>query len=134
MFILLIQPDANAQGIAGSPSERFVALCKEYLPKVYKYMTYKVPDIQTAEDLTSRVFEKALNKFGSHDSEKGAFSTWLFSIARNTIIDYYRATKKEINLADSVGHFVALQTVSPEDVLTQSEEFKVLLMKYLQQT
>jgi len=45
--------------------------------------------------LPRRFFEKALMKFGSYDADKAMFSTWIFAIARNTLIDHYRVKDKE---------------------------------------
>ena len=74
--------------------EIFAELYDEFMPKVFRYIRYKVNNEQLTEDLTSTVFEKALANFGRYSSEKAAFSTWIFSIARNTIIDYYRTNSK----------------------------------------
>jgi RNA polymerase sigma-70 factor (ECF subfamily) len=70
--------------------EAFADLYDEYMPKVYRYVSYRVNDVAVAEDLTSMIFEKALTKFHDYRADKGAVSTWLFTIARNTVIDHYR--------------------------------------------
>ena len=75
--------------IKQSTAEAFAQLYDQYLPKVFRYMSYRIVDTHMAEDLTSTVFEKALTKFKTYDSEKAGFSTWIFSIARNTLIDHY---------------------------------------------
>jgi len=76
-------------------AEVFVELYEEYMPKVFQYMRYRVDDLGLAEDLTSAVFEKALTRLGSYRSDKASFSTWLFSIAHNTVIDHYRVSNKK---------------------------------------
>lgn len=76
--------------ISGSAAEVFGRLCEQYLSKVFQYVNYRVGDRTAAEDLTSDIFSKALTNFAKYDSGKAAFSTWIFSIARNTVIDYYR--------------------------------------------
>ena len=78
-----------------APAEVFVELYEEYMPKVFRYMSYRTDDVSLAEDLTSEVFEKALTKLSSYRSDKASFSTWLFSIARNTVIDHYRVSSKK---------------------------------------
>lgn len=89
--------------------EAFGELYEEYLPKVYRYVKYRVGDVATAEDITSLVFEKALAKFRDYQAERGAISTWLFTIARNSVIDYYRRRSKQ-------------RTVSLDDVQPTTEE------------
>lgn len=71
-------------------SEICSELYKKYFPKLYKYTLYKVGDTNVAEDLVSEVFEKMLAKYNTYNQEKGNFSTWLFTIANNVIINYYR--------------------------------------------
>ncbi len=116
----------QAQAVPGDAGARFVALYREYLPRVYKYMAYRVPDTHTAEDLTSRVFEKALGKFPSHDPEKGSFATWLFSIAHNTLIDHYRAASKERDRKYDTEIAAPRDQLSPEDVVAETEDFRLL--------
>jgi RNA polymerase sigma factor (sigma-70 family) len=77
-----------------SNREVFGELYEEYMPKIYRYVSYRVNDVATAEDITSIVFEKALTRFQDYCSERGAISTWLFTIARNSVIDYYRRRSK----------------------------------------
>jgi RNA polymerase sigma-70 factor (ECF subfamily) len=80
--------------VARSTAEAFTVFYNDYLPKIFRYMSYRVADIHLAEDLTSAVFEKALTKFKSYRPEKAAISTWIFTIARNTLIDYFRASSR----------------------------------------
>jgi RNA polymerase sigma factor (sigma-70 family) len=74
-------------------AEVFAGLYDEFMPKVFRYIRYRVNDERTTEDLTAAVFEKALVSFARYSSDKAAFSTWIFSIARNTLIDFYRTDK-----------------------------------------
>jgi len=70
--------------------QRFIDFYNEYKHKIYSFVCYRVGgDINLAEDLTSDAFLKAFEKFESYNP-KFAFSTWIFTIARNTIIDHYR--------------------------------------------
>jgi RNA polymerase sigma factor (sigma-70 family) len=85
-----------------------------------------VADKYTAEDLTSVVFEKALTKFKSFDAEKASFSTWLFTIAHNTVIDHYRLMTKERDMEKEKVVFVSAQYESAEEEAVKTEEFKKL--------
>ena len=112
--------------VGSSAAESFAAFYEQYLPKVYRYINYRVSDVPTSEDLTSMVFEKALNKFKSFDSRKAGFSTWIFTIARNTLIDHFRSRRQ----TETVG----LETVmdnpspldSPEEEAERAEEISLL--------
>lgn len=69
-------------------------LYAEYHDKVMRYMIKKVQNPNEAEDLTSEVFFKALKNIESFDSSKASVSTWIYTIARNTVTDFFR-TKKD---------------------------------------
>lgn len=74
--------------------EDFEELYVRYLKGIYAFIFYRTMDRSTAEDLTSQTFLKALEHIGSYDRNKGAFSTWLYRIARNTVHDHFR-TKRD---------------------------------------
>lgn len=79
--------------------ERFAELYDAYVKKVYKFIYYKTLHKETAEDLTSETFFKALKNFKSFDSSR-SFSSWIYKIAQNTVIDYYRTSKRTENIDD----------------------------------
>jgi RNA polymerase sigma-70 factor, ECF subfamily len=70
--------------------DAFDTLYMRHLKGIYAFVYYRVTDRMTAEDLTSQTFLKALERIGSFDHRKGAFSTWLYRIARNTVTDHFR--------------------------------------------
>lgn len=72
----------------------FEELYNSYFPKVYNYVHYRVSNFYAADDLISQTFEKLFLRFKYYQPEKAAFSVWLFTIARNTIIDYYRSESR----------------------------------------
>ncbi|MDD4607199.1 MAG: sigma-70 family RNA polymerase sigma factor [Patescibacteria group bacterium] len=78
----------------------FTQLYDEYVDKIYKFIYYKTWHQETAEDLTSEVFLKALKNIQNYNVNKAHFSTWLYQIARYSVIDYYRRYKTEINIED----------------------------------
>jgi len=84
---------------SGGTSE-FGALYDKYIKKIYDFVYYKTMHKQTAEDLVSDVFMKALEKIDLFDEKKGTFNSWIYRIARNTVIDYYRTKKSELNIED----------------------------------
>ena len=64
----------------------------EYHDKVQHYIYTKVSNPTVAEDLTSTVFLKVYQKFDAFDETKSKISTWIYTIANNTVIDYYRTS------------------------------------------
>ena len=81
-------------------SEAFGVLYDFYLDPIYRFIYYKVFSKEVAEDLTSDTFMKALSRLGSYSAGKGRFNSWLYQIARNTVIDYYRTRKDDVALDD----------------------------------
>ncbi len=79
----------------------FGALYDGYVKKIYDFIYYKTHHRETAQDLTSDAFMKALAAVERFDVVQGTFQSWLYRIARNTVIDYYR-TKKEVQDVDDV--------------------------------
>ena len=79
-------------------------LYAQYSSKVMGYIHARVRNRADAEDLCSDVFEKVQRKMGDFDPSKASVSTWVFTITRNTVIDYYRRTRPteepDENLAD----------------------------------
>ncbi|HYF05145.1 MAG TPA: sigma-70 family RNA polymerase sigma factor [Patescibacteria group bacterium] len=69
--------------------------------KIYQFIYYRTHHKETAEDLTSQTFTKALVRIESYNPEKAGFTTWLYQIARNSIIDYYRALKPTSDIQDA---------------------------------
>jgi len=74
------------------------AVYKEFLPRVYNFFYYQVNDELLAEDLTAVTFEKAWRGQARFRRDLSAFSTWLFTIARNVATDHIRRKKHDIPL------------------------------------
>jgi RNA polymerase sigma factor (sigma-70 family) len=74
------------------------AAYREYLPRVYNFLLYRVGDEALVEDLTAIVFEKAWRGRKRYRRDLGAFSTWLFTIARNAAADHFRRNGREVSL------------------------------------
>lgn len=117
------------QAVQSGDTASFGALYDEYVREIYRFIYYKTHQKEVAEDLTSHVFMKALEKIHSFKGEKGVFRGWLYQIARNTVIDHYRTQKKTGSIED------AWDISSDDDVeLTVSRQFdKEELRKYLSQ-
>lgn len=79
---------------AKTSDSAFSELYEFYLPKIYGYIFKRVGKQAEAEDLTSQTFLKAVENFARQNFDEGGFKSWLYRIATNTIIDYYRTHKK----------------------------------------
>jgi RNA polymerase sigma-70 factor (ECF subfamily) len=85
----------------------FSELYELYADKIYNYCYYKLYNTELANDITSEVFLKALNAFKDrkykYDNAVG-FGGWLYRVAHNAIVDYYKksSTRKEIALDEGL--------------------------------
>lgn len=79
--------------------EDFARLYDAYFSNIFRFIYYKTGQKETAEDLTSKTFFKALKNVGQFDPE-GNFSAWLYRIARNNVIDYYRLERNMLDIDD----------------------------------
>lgn len=73
-------------------SQEFEQIFRDYFSRIYNYIYLRVKDCYLADDLTADVFVKAYQGFDRYDPQKSSLSTWLYTIAYNTLVDYYRST------------------------------------------
>ena len=66
-----------------------------YLDRIYRYVFYQVKDKMTAEDVTEEVFLKAWKAIKSCRDKERTFSSWLYRIAHNNVIDIFRSQQKK---------------------------------------
>lgn len=65
------------------------------MPRVFNYFRYLIGNDQLAEDLTADTFRKAWQHRQCYNRDRAKFSTWLFTIARRTAVDYFRCQRAE---------------------------------------
>lgn len=82
-------------------SRDFWILYDKYIDKIYNFIYLKTYDKWVAEDLTSDTFLKLLKKIDLIDTSwKFSFNSWIYKIAYNNVIDFYRTKKEESNIED----------------------------------
>ena len=82
-------------------SEAFAQLYDAYVERVYRYILFRVSEDFTTEDLVSQVFLKAWQNLDRYKMGSSPFIAWLYTIARNLVIDYHRAKKEMFPLEDA---------------------------------
>ena len=82
-------------------SEAFALIYDAYVERVYRYILFRVSEAEATEDLVSQVFLKAWQNLERYKSGSSPFIAWLYTIARNLVIDYYRAKKDMLPLEDA---------------------------------
>ena len=73
------------------PPASVAEAAEAHLDDVLGYLLYLTRDRETAEDLASSTFEKALRLWDRFDPRRGSARTWLLGIARTTALDWFRA-------------------------------------------
>lgn len=81
-------------------ADAYGTLYDRYLPKIYAYLYHRTHHRETAEDLTSDVFLRALAKLGGFNASAGTFGAWLYRIAHNRLVDHYRAFRSTTDIED----------------------------------
>lgn len=127
-----------------SNSEAFAELYDACVERVYRYIYFRVTDDVVTEDLTSQVFLKAWENLDRYQTGSSPFVAWLYTIARNLVIDFYRTPKSSVPL-DEVTALPAKEQSPVEEVelrfslqamrdglqaLTEDQQ-QVLILKYI---
>jgi len=77
--------------------ELFIAHYQDNKDKVFTYLMYRLNfDRETCEDLLMDIILKAYENFHQFDSKKGSFKNWLFGIAHNHLVNYWRGHKEDL--------------------------------------
>ncbi len=118
------------RAVAGDP-EAFGQLYDVHLEPIYRFIFFRVGDTSAAEDLTSQVFLKAWEKLAQYEVRGLPFGAWLFRIARNVVIDHYRARRETVSLEVlEVERVAVVEGVAGEvEMKVDVERLMVLLTK-----
>ncbi|MFO0780659.1 MAG: RNA polymerase sigma factor [Candidatus Gracilibacteria bacterium] len=93
------EPEINilVQKAQTGDTEAFAKLYDIFIQPVYRYVYYKVRK-DDALDLTESVFLKVWEHLKSYSKLKGAFSSWVFKIAHNVVVDHYRLQREHVDI------------------------------------
>jgi len=117
-LVTLIHEDPSAFG----------QLYERYVTKIYNYVYYRTGNHHDAEDLTGRVFYRALMHIDRFVDRGVPFSAWLYRIAHNLVANWHRdhARRQELSLEDITLTGALRET--PE-VATEANEDRAWLMR-----
>jgi RNA polymerase sigma-70 factor (ECF subfamily) len=73
----------------------FAGLYEQFYGKLFRYTLFKTGDTAVAEDLTEEVFLRMLESISSFKPQGYPFSSWLFRIAHNLVVDHYRKRDRQ---------------------------------------
>ena len=109
--------------------DAFGAIYDSYVRKIHDFIYYRTHHRETAQDLTSEVFLKAVRGLASFDATRGSISSWLYRIARNTVIDHYRTRHSELDIDDAWGLSAGGDASADVDALMKLEGVRTELRK-----
>lgn len=89
-------------------SSAFGLLYDHYQPMIYRFVLIKVGQREEAEDLTHQVFLNAWQNIEGYKDMGFPFSSWLYRIARNAVVDFYRSAKEATSIEQVNPEFFAV--------------------------
>ncbi len=105
--------------------ESFAQLFDHFYPKISRYVSFRV-NSDEVEDIVGDIFFKVISKLKKYQpTAKGNFSAWVFRVAHNTVIDFYRSQREITSLYDEVGelkHDFPDQKPNPQVNLEKNED------------
>jgi len=118
---LTVSPSSTSAPRAARGLDEFAEKYRQFFPRVFAYIYGRVYNVHVAEDLAADVFEKAYVKADSLRNDD-AFSTWLFTIARNVVISHARKAGRETVVDHDVLKAIAPSIGSVESEILMREE------------
>jgi RNA polymerase sigma-70 factor (ECF subfamily) len=110
----------------GGESSAFGLLYDHYLPRIYRFVLIKVGQREEAEDITHLTFLKAWQSIDRYSYRGYPFGSWLYSIARNVVVDYYRNSSPHISLDDTPREPEAAEPRPGENLDTKLDHERVM--------
>lgn len=113
---------------------------RDYHGKVCGYIRSKISSAQDAEDLAADVFVKVFEKLDSFDESKASLSTWIYTITRNTLTDYFRTRKvfaeipetmeADTSVEDDVCNAEMLETLAKALETLDERERDIIILRF----
>jgi len=130
--------------------EAFAKVYDQYLTPIYRFIYFKVNSAQDAEDLTSEVFLKTWNYITETEEEIENLRALLYRIARNLVVDFYRAKSKrdlvqddqimeaipderQQNLLSGIDQSIELEIVDVALKKMKDEYREVIVLRYIEE-
>lgn len=105
-------------------SRAFGYVYEHFLPLIYRFVYFRLSSKEDAEDLTEQIFLKVFKAMPKFNSQKSSFKTWLFTIARHAVIDFYRTHKVTYELKEAM-------QISTEDYTEEEIDKQLALDKIM---
>ncbi len=97
--------------------QKFAVLYDKYYEQIFRFIYQRLDDKEQAFDVTQQVFVKALEKLPKYEYKGVPFSSWLYRIASNEVINLFRAEKAK--------HTVNIDSVNIYGIVEEIQETKI---------
>lgn len=113
------------KAVAGD-SNAFGDLYKLHLDAIYRYVYYRIGQVHDAEDLTEQIFLNAWEALPNYKDYGNPFTSWLYRIAHNVVVDYHRRKKSTPASLNAIINEVKEDATTPLTRVIKNEEFTLL--------
>jgi RNA polymerase sigma-70 factor (ECF subfamily) len=112
---------------AQGESDAFGLLYERYIDRIFNYVYYRTGNLHDAEDLTARVFQRAMNHIKNYTDRGVPFSAWLYRIAHNLVANWHRDRSRRQEIPINDVPILPSKGDHPERNLVRSQEEDALL-------
>jgi RNA polymerase sigma-70 factor (ECF subfamily) len=122
-----IKEEETLAAASRGDKDAFGVLYERYVDRIFNYIYYRTGNVHDAEDLTARVFYRALNHIQNYTDRGLPFSAWLYRIAHNLVANWHRdrSRHQEIPLAETPT--LRYKGAAPETAVVQTQDQEALL-------
>jgi len=107
--------------------DSFGQLYERYIDRIFNYVYYRTGNTHDAEDLTARVFQRAMNHIHNYTDRGVPFSAWLYRIAHNLVANWHRDRSRRQEIPLNELPVLPSREDRPETTLVRSQEQDSLL-------
>lgn len=106
---------------AKTDKDAFGQLYERYHERIYNYVYYRTGNVADAEDLTAKIFIRAMQHIGRYEDKGVPFSAWLYRIGHNLVANWHRDNSRR--------QLIALDDVAQWRFAGEGPEFATQLME-----
>ena len=81
----------------------FASMYDKYFPQIYNFIFFRIMHKEQTEDIVSDIFLKVAENINRFDHRRANFNTWIFTIAKHTLIDRYKSQRVHVSLDEEDG-------------------------------
>jgi RNA polymerase sigma-70 factor, ECF subfamily len=121
-----LQDEINlVQRAQQNDSQALAEIYEAYFDKIYRYIAMRIRNEMEAEDLTQQVFMKLLQSISSFKNQGVPFSSWVFRIAHNQVVDFLRQQNRK-STVDIEGLPLPDTADDPQHIMEQEYDIQEL--------